>query len=99
MGCADLQRLGSTGQSHSPVLDAAPPGYPRPQSAGHRRILDAAVRRPRAGGAVSCLDLELHTHLFAAAVALATCGDSDASRSRIFLLSLCPADLADARPL
>ena len=47
-------------------------GHPRPEGARHRRLLDAAVRGARAGGAVPGLDAELHADLRAAGPSLAT---------------------------
>ena len=66
LGGADLQCDRSAGQPDSSVLDAAAAGDSRPQGPRHRRLLDAAVRRARAGRAVSGLDAELHAHLRAA---------------------------------
>src|SRR5687768_6761258 len=60
LGGADLQRHRGARQPHSPVLDAAADRHPRLESPRHRRLLDAAVRRARAGGAVSGMDSELH---------------------------------------
>jgi short-chain fatty acids transporter len=57
-----------------PVLDAATCRHPRPQSAGHRWLLDAAVRRARASRVVPRVGVELHTHVHASGNSLRRAG-------------------------
>jgi short-chain fatty acids transporter len=74
VGRPDVQRDRGTGEPHSPVLDAAARRHPRPQSARHRRLLDAAVRRARASRVVPRVGVELHTHVHASGNSLRRAG-------------------------
>src|SRR6185312_6295063 len=60
LGRPDVQRDRGARQPRAPVLDASAARHPRSQSPRHRRLRGAAVRRPRADGALSRLAPELH---------------------------------------